>query len=220
MRDTLETAGLSADHARVELDGDDPEGQSLQLWYPTVTAAGNAYIRRAVKIESGAKSALDPHAPMVVRPFVADDLLTQDFNVRNVTTVDARRTFWDKVVILHGLRRWYERRGELKGGGQRTSRHYYDVSRLLVSAAGRQAMSDLGMAQDCARHARMFFNRPDLDLASAAPGTFALAPHNQMLTDLERDYEAMAGMVFGPIPAFGEVMASIVELEQRLNQAQ
>jgi Nucleotidyl transferase AbiEii toxin, Type IV TA system len=220
LRDTLETAGLSADHARVELDGDDPEGQSLQLWYPTVTAAGNAYIRRAIKIESGAKSALDPHAPMVVRPFVADDLLTQDFNVRNVTTVDARRTFWDKVVILHGLHRWYERRGELKGGGQRPSRHYYDVSRLLVSAAGRQAMSDLGMAQDCARHARMFFNRPDLDLASAAPGTFALAPHNQMLTDFERDYEAMAGMVFGPIPAFGEVMASIVELEQRLNQAQ
>jgi hypothetical protein len=81
-------------------------------------------------------------------------------------------------------------------------------------------MSDLGMAQDCARHARMFFNRPDLDLASAAPGTFALAPDNQMLTDLDGDYEAMAGMVFGPIPAFGEVMASIVELEQRLNQAQ
>jgi hypothetical protein len=50
--------------------------------------------------------------------------------------------------------------------------------------------------------------------------TFALVPNNPRLTDLERDDAAMAGMVFGPIPPFGEVMASIVELEQRLNQAQ
>ena len=57
-------------------------------------------------------------------------------------------------------------------------------------------------------------------LAPQLPGTFPLAAHNQMLTDLEQDYAAMAGMVFGPIPPFGEVMASIVELEQGLNQAQ
>ena len=37
------------------------------------------------------------------------------------------------VVILHGLRRWWDQRGELKGGGQRVSRHYYDVYRLLAS---------------------------------------------------------------------------------------
>lgn len=36
-----------------------------------------------------------------------------------VTTVGAERTFWDKVVIPHGLHRWFERRGELCDGGQR-----------------------------------------------------------------------------------------------------
>jgi hypothetical protein len=217
LRRALDAARLPADRGRVELDADDPDGQSLLVWYPTVTAAGNDYIRRAIKIESGAKSALDPHSPVVVRPFVADDLAGRDLSVRNVTTVDPSRTFWDKVVILHGLRRWFERRGELRGGGQRVSRHYYDVFRLLASEPGRNAANDLEMARDCVRHARMFFNRPDFDLASAEPGTFALAPHDKMTDILQRDYEAMAGMIFGRIPPVEHVLASIAGLEKRLN---
>jgi hypothetical protein len=73
------------------------------------------------------------------------------------------------------------------------------------------------MAEDCVRHARMLFNRPDRDLASAIPGTFALTPHDGMLVDLRRDYEAMSGMVFGPVPNVDEVVAAIAELEQRIN---
>ena len=218
LRRALDAARLPADRGRVELDADDADGQSLLLWYPTVTAAGNDYIRRAIKIESGAKSALDPHAPVTIRPFVADDVAGRDLSVHNVTTVDPSRTFWDKVVILHGLRRWFERRGELKGGGQRVSRHYYDVYRLLASEAGRKAADDLEMAQDCVRHARMFFNRPDFDLASATPGSFALAPHDKMLDVLRRDYEAMAGMIFGAVPRIDDVLSAISEFEQRLNR--
>jgi hypothetical protein len=218
LQQTLKTANLNPNRARVELDTDDPDGQSLLLWYPTATAEGNAYIRRAIKIESGAKSALDPHAPVVVRPYIADDLPNLDLAVGNVTTVDPSRTFWDKVVILHGLRRWWDRRGELRGGGQRVSRHYYDVYRLLASETGRKATEDAEMAKDCVRHARMFFNRPDLDLASAVPGSFALTPHDGMLADLRRDYEAMSGMIFGPIPTVDEVVVAIAELEQSLNR--
>jgi hypothetical protein len=217
LRQTLQAANLNADRARVEADPADPDGQSLLLWYPTATAEGNAYIRRAIKIESGAKSALDPHAPVVVKPYIADDLPNLILAVGNVTTVDPGRTFWDKVVILHGLRRWWDHRAELKGGGQRVSRHYYDVYRLLASETGRKATEDSEMAEDCVRHARMFFNRPDLDLTSAVPGSFSLTPHNGMLADLRRDYEAMSGMIFGTIPTVDEVVVTIAELEQRLN---
>ncbi len=217
LRQTLQAANLNANRARVETDPADPDGQSLLLWYPTATAEGNAYIRRAIKIESGAKSALDPHAPVLVKPYIADDLPNFDLAVGNVTTVAPSRTFWDKVVILHGLRRWWDRRGELRGGGQRVSRHYYDVYRLLASETGQKATEDAEMAEDCVRHARMFFNRSDLDLASAVPGSFALTPHDGMLADLRRDYQAMSGMVFGPIPTVDAVVTAIAELERRLN---
>src|SRR5690606_29634839 len=69
------------------------------------------------------------------------------------------RSFWDKIVILHGLRRWFDIRGELKGNGQRVSRHYYNVCQLLASEAGQQALKDRGLGADCVAHARMFFDR-------------------------------------------------------------
>jgi hypothetical protein len=213
---TMREAG-SPGELRVASDDGDPDGQSLLLWYPSVASDGGSYVRSAVKIESGAKSALDPHAPMLVKPYVANEMSTIDLSVPGVTTVDAGRTFWDKVVILHGLRRWYERRGELRGGGQRVSRHYYDVHCLMHSDVGVRAVDDVAMATDCVPHAQMFFNRPDLDLATAAAGTFALAPHDGMAADLRRDYAAMSTMIFGEVPTFDEVMASIARLESTVN---
>lgn len=220
LREALESAGISPERGRIEPDDDDPDHQSLLLWYPSVTTDGADYIRRAVKIESGAKSAIDPHSPVIVKPYIADDLPNTDLTIGNITTVEPCRTFWDKVVILHGLRRWWEHRGELRAGGQRVSRHYYDVHRLLNSKQGAAFAADRAMAQDCVRHARMFFNRPDLDLATASPGTFALAPHDAMLARLGEDYRAMAGMIFGEVPPFANVMQSIAEFENRINTPQ
>ena len=48
----------------------------------------------AVKIEAGAKSALDPNEPLSVRPDVAGELAGFDLTVPGVTTVDPGRTFW------------------------------------------------------------------------------------------------------------------------------
>ena len=64
----------------------------------------------------------------------------------------------------------------------------------------------------------MFFNRPDFDLASAAPGSFALSPHDEMIEQLRIDYRAMQGMIFGDPPGFEAVLESISSLETRLNE--
>lgn len=207
-----------AGHPAVEIipDPEDPTGQGLQVQYASVTVDDDGYVRPIVRIESGAKSALDPNAPRVLRPYVEADLPDTDFAIPNVVTVDPRRTFWDKVVILHGLRRWYDIRGELRQEGQRISRHYYDLHRLLDSEVGNAA-GDLALGDDCVRHAQMFFNRPDFDLASAKPGSFALMPTGDMVDRLRRDYAAMAVMIFGDAPSFNEVMATVAALEERLN---
>jgi Nucleotidyl transferase AbiEii toxin, Type IV TA system len=215
---TLADAGIEAPNARIELDPDDPDRQTLLLWYPAVSAPEEAaYVRPAVKIESGAKSALDPNHPVTVRPYVDADLPALNLSVDGVTTVDPDRTFWDKVVIAHGLRRWFEKRGVLRGAGQRVSRHYYDLHRLMDSDVGPAAAANLELGEDCVAHARMFFNSPDLDLASAKPGQFALVPTSTMLEALERDYRAMSGMIFGQAPPFAAVMDSVAALEAQLN---
>lgn len=196
-------------------DDDDADGQTLLLQYPSVSDQ-DRYIRPAVKIEAGAKSALDPHTPIVVRPYVADDLQSFDLAVPNVTTVDPVRTFWDKVLILHSLRRSFEDRGSLRGGGQRISRHYYDVDRILRTETGHRAAEDKAMADDCVRYERMFFRRAGQD--SAGSGSFALVPPPAMLDLLRSDYQAMAVMIFGDVPPFDSVIASIVALEETVNR--
>jgi hypothetical protein len=159
---------------KLELDPDDKDGQTLLFWYPAVTPTTNDYIRSAVKIESGAKSALDPHIAASVKPYVAQDLPALDLTVHNVTTVKPERTFWDKVIILHGLRQWHDRRGELRHGGQRVSRHYYDVHQLMQASASPEWQADQALAMDCAHHARLFFGSADLGLDIAHPGAFTL----------------------------------------------
>lgn len=215
IKSAMEAAGIEPGRARLEPDKDDPDGQTLLFWYPAVVTRSDAYIRSAVKIESGAKSALDPNASRQVTPFV--EVPGLDLGVAGVTTVDAERTFWDKVVILHGLKCWYDRRGVLYHGGQRISRHYYDVHRLLLSEAGDRAVADLALGAECVRHARLFFNRPDFDLASAEPGRFALVPSPDMAKALEADYGAMQGMIFGEAPPLASIIESIADLEVRLN---
>jgi hypothetical protein len=221
LAETIAAAGIDAPAARIEPDPDDPDAQSMLLWYPSVSAPtdGAAYIRPAVKIESGAKSALDPNQPRRITPYVDQDLPDLDLAVDGVTTVDPERTFWDKVVIAHGLRRWFDKHGQLKGGGQRVTRHHYDLHRLMGAGLGPTAAANLALGADCVAHARMFFNSPDLDLASAAPGAFALTPTPEMRVALAQDYQAMRGMIFGDPPAFDDIMASIADLEARLNAA-
>lgn len=201
----------------LEADPDDADGQSLLLWYPTATARTDEYIRSAVKIESGAKSALDPHTAAIVTPYLADDLPHLDLRVRNVTTVQPERTLWDKLIILHGLRQWYDRRGELRHSGQRVSRHYYDVHQLLRSTHATDWLANRALAEDCARHARLFFGSTDLGLDLAKPETFTLMPSPPMLDALKRDYTAMAGMVFNEVPALTDVLASVERVETTIN---
>lgn len=202
---------------RVEVDDSDPSFQTLLVWYPRVDASETGYLQAAVKIESGAKSALDPNRPVTISPYIAADLEALDLRVPDVTTIHAERTFWDKIVIVHGLRRWFERRGELRQDGQRISRHYYDLHLLLHSDVGALAVANLRLGEDCIEHARTFFSRPDYDLAAAAPGTFALRPVGDMIDRLARDYENTKAMIFGDAPDFGEILTSIGEIEDRLN---
>ena len=192
------------------------DSQSLLIRYPTATPA-SGYIDKVVKLESGAKSALDPNSLQTVVPYCNEDLPNLDLNVPNVTIVDAERTFWDKVVILHGLKRWFEIRGELKGGGHRISRHYYDVHELLEADIGKTAVKDLELGADCVAHALMFFNRPSFDLASAHPPTFALTPEGEMYDGLKRDYDAMKTMIFGAPPDFDAVVEQVAALEATIN---
>jgi hypothetical protein len=65
----------------------------------------------------------------------------------------------------------------------------------------------------------MFFNSTDLDLLHACPGSFALTPTPEMAKAIRLDYQAMAGMIFGEVPDFSEILGATHQLECIVNQA-
>lgn len=90
----MRDAGISSNRSRLELDESDRDGQTLLFWYPSISDdAGSGYVRSAVKIESGAKSALDPHRSVAASPYVAEELPALNLRVPNITTVEPERTF-------------------------------------------------------------------------------------------------------------------------------
>ena len=89
----------------------------------------------------------------------------------------------------------------------------------MTSPLGAEAIKDLNLGADCVAHARMFFNRPDFDLASAHPPTFTLPPEREMYDDRRRDYAAMTTMIFGEPPAFDAIVETIADVERKINAA-
>ncbi|RWO03234.1 MAG: nucleotidyl transferase AbiEii/AbiGii toxin family protein, partial [Mesorhizobium sp.] len=87
----------------------------------------------------------------------------------------------------------------------------------MQSDTGKAALADLNLGADCVRHARMFFDRPGYDLASAVPGSFAIEPVPGMIDALARDYANTTAMIFGAAPSFDDIMASAGQIEKRLN---
>lgn len=137
--------------------------------------------------------------------------------VPDVRPIDAERTFWDKVIIVHGLRNWFDSRGELKQDGQRISRHYYDLHCMLNTNKANAAVADFELGKDCVAHAKTFFNRPAFNLNTAIPRSFALVLPEEMMARLIRDYNYTQAMIFGEAPTFENILNSIATLEERLN---
>jgi hypothetical protein len=215
-KDTMQAAGRKTADLRVSLDEHEPDRQSLLIVYPSAVEPSD-YVTASVKIESGAKSALDPHALRAVTPYLSDDLPDGDaLTVPGVVTIDPERTLLDKILILHGMPFWFEARSELRGNG-RMSRHYYDVHRMLGAPIGAKALVDDALISDCVRHARMFFHRNNTGLELAQRGTFRLRPTAAMLDPLRQDYARMATMIFGDVPSFDAVMESVATAEAKLN---
>jgi hypothetical protein len=66
----------------VDIDEADTDGQTLLLWYPEVEPRDGAYVRPAVRIESGAKSALDPSRPVDIRPYISEEVTALDLTIK------------------------------------------------------------------------------------------------------------------------------------------
>lgn len=203
-------------HWSLTVDEDDPDRQTLLFTYPTgVTATSSAYIRPAVKIEMGARSDHWPSNQVRIKSYVAE-LFPQAFQVSEfaVKVLAAERTFWEKATLLHAE---YHRPAD-KELPFRLSRHYYDMTRLILSGVGERAAGNLALLQRVVVHKKVFFQSGWAHYDDAKQGGLRLMPHQKRIKTLEEDYDRMREMFFSERPAFADVLQILSDWENHFNQ--
>lgn len=202
----------------VAIDPEAEDQSTLLFSYPSLFSLDDgAYIQPQVKLEGGGRSAVDPHQTYTIQPLISSILSDWNFLVPNVVTIDAQRTFWDKIFILHGLFCGYRDERRLPTDRQRLSRHYYDVAKIYDSEVGKLAVRNDNLRDAVRQHKLSFFNAAWKKFDEAVPGSFRLTPTEELLQVLQKDYLAMQGMIIGTAPEFQNIVAIMAQLESLIN---
>ena len=199
------------DVCQSEVDSVDPH--VINVRYPA--AFPDRYLRPELRLEIGPLAAWLPHEERMISCYAAETFphvfARPECTVRVIT---AERTFWEKVTILHHE----AHRPEGTPQPSRYSRHYYDLARMAGSRVKANALADLGLLADVVAFKQRFYPRGWARYDLAVAGTLRLVPEKHVLAAVEADYRAMSNMIFGAVPPFSEIMASLRALEDEINQ--
>ncbi len=197
-------------------DEEDPDQQTLLFEYPSSFAPVSAgYIRRAVKIELGARADHWPCEAGTVTPYVAEQF-PQGFKAGSCTikVLSAERTFWEKATILHAE---FHRPAD-KPMPERFSRHYCDFYELIRKGVSKSAAAKPELLARVAEHKSLFFRLSWAKYGDATKGTLRLVPPTERLKALRDDYGKMQQMFFAQPPDFDSIIELLKRWESEFNQ--
>jgi predicted nucleotidyltransferase component of viral defense system len=198
--------------AGVELSIREDEPETIDIMYPRLFSS--SYSLQSIRLEIGPLAAWTPATNQEVQSYISEEF-PQIFTdaTTSIPTVEAKRTFWEKVVILHRE----ANRGKTSLA-YRYSRHYYDVYMLSLTEVKQEALSELGLLHDVVAFNQQFYPIGAAKFEEAVPDTIRLMPTAEQLVGLRKDYEAMSVMFFGEPVTFDIVMAGIKYLEDEIHQ--
>ena len=209
-----------AEGCHISPDENDQDQQTLLIEYSTLHPSDDvAYVAPRVKIEAGARSALDPNSTCTVTPYIADELPDWSFDVGGIRVIAPERTYWEKVLILHGAHCGYRDEERRPTDKDRISRHYYDVAMITATETGKSAISNIDLLDAVREHNLTAFPQRWKRFDEAVPGSVRLVPQPELRTVIEQDYRDMHGMILGDVPEFEWVMEQLQCAEDVINQA-
>ena len=129
------------------------------------------------------------------------------------------RTYWEKLLIQHGLYCGHRDAGRLPANKDRISRHYYDAVMITATEVGQAALVDTVLLDAVRNHNLVAFRQAWKRFHEAVPGSVRLVPQAELRTVIEGDYRAMQGMILGDAPDFAWVIEQLRHAEAAINGA-
>ena len=223
---------------KLELDNEDKDQQTILFFYPKIleynqviktptlktkagtwkiittvdtTVAFEGYIKPAIRLEFGARGDIIPSTSRHITSYIAETFpqLFQDA-ICAVPTLDTERTFWEKATILHAIHHGSKLR-------DRMSRHYYDTYILAIKAVADLAIKNVPLLEQVVLNKSIFFKDNKASYETAKIGSLKLLPPDSLLDGLRKDYDAMHEMFIGEVPEFEVIIATLTELENKIN---
>lgn len=190
----------------VSVDSDDE--MVINFVYPQIFKT--EYIIPHVRLEIGPLAEWMPSHVTSIVPFAAEQyerLFEQ--KCTDILTIDAERTFWEKITILHKIANFPEG----KTLPHRYARHLYDVYCLGNSEIKKSAFERKELLEKDVAFKQKFYYTKSSHYETATLKTVSLIPKEEIMQQLKSDYAAMATMFYGKAPGFDEILSFLSELE-------
>ena len=156
-----------------------------------------------------------PSHETTVTPFAAEkypDVFSQKETA--VLTVDAERTFWEKLTILHKIANFPEG----KTLPARYARHLYDVYNLGNSWVKESAFKRKELLEKDVAFKQKFYYAKGAHYETATLSSIELLPRKTVLNALQEDYQAMKNLIYGTMPEFEEILAFLEKLQGEIHK--
>ncbi len=214
LRRVLESYGQVV---QIAFEGEAQNESILRVKYQSIVQpVPGDYFTPTVKLEIGVRGGPRPNAARILQPYT--NLVDRNrIEVRNIVAIEPERTFWEKMLILHGYAS-YKQDGAARANDQnRLSRHYYDVAKIAQSEQGTSYLNLRDLGIEVRDHCDRTYRRATQPLDDFDFGRIKLIPEGDALKRLEADYADMQSMIFGEIPKFEVIMATVRDIETRCN---
>ena len=185
----------------------------VNFYYPQIFET--SYLRSCVRLEIGPLAEWMPSHETVVCPFAAEkypDIFKQ--KETDVLTIDAERTFWEKLTILHKIANFPEGK-ELPA---RYARHLYDVYNLGNSWVKESAFKRKGLLEKDVVFKQKFYYAKRAHYEKATVSNIELLTPQNRRRELNEDYQAMRNMIYGYIPEFEEILIFLEQLQTEVHK--
>jgi len=187
----------------------------IQLHYPNVTEY-TEYILPRVSLEIGIRSLIEPFSIKEIRSEISKQFEGRPFADVPILipTVDPRRTFLEKLFLLHEE---FQRPPE-RMRVDRLSRHLYDIHQIAKTEFADQAIADKDLYAGIIAHRRVFTKVGGVDYESHFPPNLNPIPPAKLLEAWKKDYATMQEqMIHGDSPKFEELIESLKALTKTIN---
>ena len=172
------------------------------------------YNKPELKLEISPRADKIPNHKAKIMPYVAVEYGNQiTKNEITVSTVDAERSFWEKITILHKLANW----SIDKPLPRRYSRHYYDVYCMSKNIIKEMAFKKKNLLDKDIKFKELVYRSNTSGYETAKIGMLKLVPKEEHIKELDKDYKLMQDMIFGEKYSWDEIIKEMKVLEVEIN---